>query len=170
MKNLIIIGFALLSLKSFACNEEIRNHLIVEQGMTKDEACREIQAFKNQISVEIANSNEARVLGFGRFKVEHHESRFLPHPTTGQLIFAPARTTLKFVAERALKDSLNGKISENNSEPLNSILIKITDLLKKYNHVSLSGIGSFKSTYSSHYNHTSISFSAARVLRESVAK
>lgn len=73
---------------------------------SKAEAERAVNAVIDGIKVGVKKTKTVQLIGFGTFKVASRKARIGVNPKTGQKIKIKASKTVKFVAGKALKESL----------------------------------------------------------------
>lgn len=73
---------------------------------SKAEAERAVNAVIDAIKVGVKKTKVVQLIGFGTFKVASRKARTGVNPKTGQKIKIKASKTVKFVAGKALKDTL----------------------------------------------------------------
>jgi Bacterial nucleoid DNA-binding protein len=73
---------------------------------SKAEAERAVNAVIDAIKVGIKKTKTVQLIGFGTFKVASRKARTGVNPKTGEKIKIKASKTVKFVAGKALKDTL----------------------------------------------------------------
>jgi nucleoid DNA-binding protein len=73
---------------------------------SKAEAERAVNAVIDGIKVGVKKTKTVQLIGFGTFKVASRKARTGVNPKTGQKIKIKASKTVKFVAGKALKETL----------------------------------------------------------------
>lgn len=73
---------------------------------SKAEAERAVNAVIDAIKVGVKKTKTVQLIGFGTFKVASRKARTGVNPKTGEKIKIKASKTVKFVAGKALKDTL----------------------------------------------------------------
>lgn len=73
---------------------------------SKAEAERAVTAVIDAIKVGVKKTKTVQLIGFGTFKVASRKARTGVNPKTGAKIKIKASKTVKFVAGKALKESL----------------------------------------------------------------
>jgi DNA-binding protein HU-beta len=73
---------------------------------TKKEAQAAVSCVFSSISKSLKKNNAVTVAGFGTFKVSKRNARMGRNPRTGEAIKIKASKAPKFVASKALKDTL----------------------------------------------------------------
>jgi nucleoid DNA-binding protein len=73
---------------------------------SKAEAERAVNAVIDAIKVGVKKTKTVQLIGFGTFKVASRKARTGVNPKTGEKIKIKASKTVKFVAGKALKESL----------------------------------------------------------------
>jgi nucleoid DNA-binding protein len=73
---------------------------------SKAEAERSVNAVIDAIKVGVKKTKTVQLIGFGTFKVASRKARTGVNPKTGQKIKIKASKTVKFVAGKALKETL----------------------------------------------------------------
>lgn len=89
-------------------NSELADKIAAEQGGTKADARRLVDAVFAAIAEAAASGEEIALSGFGKFKVKDSPAREGRNPSTGATIAIAASKKLTFSAAKALKDKLNG--------------------------------------------------------------
>ena len=80
-------------------------------GSNAAEAGRFVQAMTDVVSEALMKEDKVTLPGFGTFETSHRSARKGRNPSTGQEIDIAASVTAKFKPGKALKDSLNEKLS-----------------------------------------------------------
>lgn len=75
---------------------------------TKKEAQAAVDCVFSSITNTLKRGNAVRLVGFGTFKVDKRKAREGRHPRTGEQIRIKAKKVPKFVASKALKDTVSG--------------------------------------------------------------
>ena len=73
---------------------------------SKAEAERSVNAVIDAIKVGVKKTKTVQLIGFGTFKVANRKARTGVNPKTGAKINIKASKTVKFVAGKALKETL----------------------------------------------------------------
>lgn len=73
---------------------------------TKKEAQAAVDCVFSSITGALKGKDKVTVIGFGTFKVEERKARKGINPQTGKTINIAAKTVPKFVAGKALKESV----------------------------------------------------------------
>jgi nucleoid DNA-binding protein len=73
---------------------------------SKAEAERAVNAVIDSIKAGVKKTKTVQLIGFGTFKIASRKARTGVNPKTGQKIKIKASKTVKFVAGKALKDSI----------------------------------------------------------------
>ena len=73
---------------------------------SKAEAERSVNAVIDAIKVGVKKTKTVQLIGFGTFKVANRKARTGVNPKTGAKIKIKASKTVKFVAGKALKETL----------------------------------------------------------------
>nr|WP_256434845.1 HU family DNA-binding protein [Kaistia sp. 32K] len=81
---------------------------IAEQtGLPKTHVTHVIEAQAELVASTLRDANEVTLFGIGKLKPVEKAARQGRNPLTGDPVQIPARTAVKFVVSKALKDSLN---------------------------------------------------------------
>jgi DNA-binding protein HU-beta len=86
-----------------------KGDLVVEVAKvvsTKKEAKAAVDCIFSTISTALKKKQNVTLIGFGTFKVEKRNARKGRNPKTGEAIKIKARNVPKFVAGKALKDTV----------------------------------------------------------------
>ncbi|MBO9579549.1 MAG: HU family DNA-binding protein [Sphingobium sp.] len=89
-------------------NNDIAERLATQQGSTKADARKVVDAVFAMIADAAAEGDEIALNGFGKFKVKDSPAREGRNPSTGEPISIAASKKLTFSVAKALKDKLNG--------------------------------------------------------------
>jgi nucleoid DNA-binding protein len=81
-----------------------------ETGKTKIEIKEIIETALDIITKELVNGNSVRLVGFGNFEVRSRVAREGRNPQSGNKIHIPATKTPSFLAGKALKDAVKGRV------------------------------------------------------------
>ena len=73
---------------------------------TKKEAQAAVDCVFSSITDALKSKDKVTIIGFGTFKVEERKARKGINPQTGKAIDIAAKTVPKFVAGKALKESV----------------------------------------------------------------
>lgn len=76
-------------------------------GLTKADATRAIDAFKDTVSEILVKGDKITIPGFGTFSVSERAAREGRNPQTGATVKIAASKSAKFKAASALKEALN---------------------------------------------------------------
>lgn len=76
-------------------------------GLTKADANRAIDAFKETVSEILVKGDKITIPGFGTFSVSKRAAREGRNPQTGATVKIAASKSAKFKAASALKEALN---------------------------------------------------------------
>lgn len=76
-------------------------------GLTKADATRAIDAFKDTVSEILVKGDKITIPGFGTFSVSERAARDGRNPQTGATVKIAASKSAKFKAASALKEALN---------------------------------------------------------------
>lgn len=98
--------------KEIISKKEIVDKLAAEEDLkklTKADLTRVLNAFCDLVTDELADQNEVRLVGFGKFEVQHRAARKGRNPQTGDEIDIPAKNVPTFKAGKALKDAVAHK-------------------------------------------------------------
>lgn len=85
----------------------VENPVLSHYGVSKASANRFVDAFVDYVESQVANGNEVRIMGFGKFRARKHAARNGRNPQTGDEIVIPAGVTPSFTAGRIFKDKVN---------------------------------------------------------------
>lgn len=77
--------------------------------LSKADITRVLSGFYDLVTDELTEGNEVRVVGFGKFEVQHRAARKGRNPQTGDEIDIPAKNVPTFKAGKALKDAVAHK-------------------------------------------------------------
>ncbi|WP_088306596.1 HU family DNA-binding protein [Novosphingobium sp. B 225] len=89
-------------------NSDLADKRAADNGLTKAEARKQVDAVFAAIADAAANGEEVALNGFGKFKVKATPAREGRKPSTGAAIQIAAARKLTFAAANAVKDKLNG--------------------------------------------------------------
>ena len=89
-------------------NTDLAEKIAAEQGITKADARKIVDAVFAGIGEAAAKGEEIALNGFGKFKVKESAAREGRNPSTGATIQIAASKKLSFGAAKAVKDRLNG--------------------------------------------------------------
>jgi len=89
-------------------NSDIAEKIAAEQGGTKADTRKIVDAVFAAIADAAAKGEEVSLNGFGKFKVKDSPAREGRNPATGQAMTIAAARKLTFVPAKAVKDKLNG--------------------------------------------------------------
>jgi nucleoid DNA-binding protein len=92
--------------KKITKQDLIRN-IAEELGQTQEATAATVDAFLNQITQAIEDSNEVALHGFGGFKRSERAARLGRNPATGEPVQIAAASSLTFKQAKAVKDRLN---------------------------------------------------------------
>lgn len=76
-------------------------------GLSKADATRAIDAFKEVVEETLVKGEKLPVAGLGTFVVSKRAAREGRNPQTGATVKIPARNAVSFKAGKALKDAVN---------------------------------------------------------------
>lgn len=88
---------------------EIITNMAVKSGLTKVDAEKALNAFKDTVTEALINGEKVQIVGFGNFEITNRNERIGRNPSTGEAMTIPASKTPKFKAGKALKDAVNDK-------------------------------------------------------------
>ena len=74
---------------------------------TQADTERALNALAAAVSAQLKAGDEVTLPGIGKLKAVHKEARTGRNPQTGEAVEIAAKTVVKFVAAKSLKDSLN---------------------------------------------------------------
>lgn len=83
-----------------------RNNGYLNDRVTKKDAEAWLSAVCDVAAVELAEGGEVTLPGLGKLKTASKPARTGRNPQTGEAIQIPAKTVLKFVPAKALKEAL----------------------------------------------------------------
>jgi len=78
--------------------------------MNQNEVLSVVEAVLEKISDTMVNGSSVRLVGFGEFHVRRRKSRRGRNPKTGTEMIIPETKTPAFMAGKALKDAVKGRI------------------------------------------------------------
>ena len=78
----------------------------MEHYVTKKQAEAWLNAVCDIVATELAEGGEVTLPGVGKLKTDRRAARTGRNPQTGEALEIPAKTVIKFVAVKALKDAL----------------------------------------------------------------
>jgi DNA-binding protein HU-beta len=87
---------------------ELIEAVAAQQGATKAEVKRIIDATLSLIADAAAKGEEVSIAGFGKFKVKQSAARDGKNPRTGEPMVIAASKKVGFQPAKALKDKVNG--------------------------------------------------------------
>ena len=76
-------------------------------AISKAEAERAINAFKEAITDSLRKNNKVTLVGFGTFAVSHRRARRGHNPYTAERIKIPATKAVRFTVGKQLKEAVN---------------------------------------------------------------
>lgn len=76
-------------------------------GLSKADATKAVDSVFDQITAELKQGSEVRLVGFGTFAVAQRKATTGRNPRTGETIQIAASKQPKFKAGKALKDAVN---------------------------------------------------------------
>ncbi|HXK52444.1 HU family DNA-binding protein [Candidatus Nomurabacteria bacterium] len=79
---------------------------LAQQGMTKVEAARVLEALTTIITKALAKGEKVTLTGFGTFETRKRAARAGRNPQTGVVIQIPATRIAAFKAGKALRDAV----------------------------------------------------------------
>ena len=106
---LALIATLLLSASSasFAIGDnKLAERIAEEVGVSQEVARKMVDAFKEEVILQLRDGNVVRLHKFGRFYVEERPAR-AGNPGTGEMRPIPAKNLLRFQPSRQGNDSLN---------------------------------------------------------------
>ena len=86
--------------------KELVEVLSEKAEVSKAEASRMFDEVFNLLIEEIAKEGEARIDGFGTFKVLERAPRLAKNPRTGEVVDVPAKKVVSFKAAAVLRDKI----------------------------------------------------------------
>jgi len=87
---------------------ELVSAIAAEAGLTKVQAHAALDAALSAVTGAMAKGDTVTLIGFGTFKVSERAARTGRNPQTGKEINIAASKLPRFVAGKALKESVNG--------------------------------------------------------------
>ena len=87
----------------------IVNDVYERVGVTKKEAAEYVDAVFDAMKDTLAEGEDVKISGFGKFEVRQKGERVGRNPRTGEEIMIPERKVPRFKVSQVLKDELNGK-------------------------------------------------------------
>lgn len=88
-------------------NSELAEKISADQGATKTDARKLVDAVFAAITDAAASGDEISINGFGKFKVKASPEREGRNPATGEAMTIKASKKLGFTPAKAVKDKLN---------------------------------------------------------------
>jgi len=85
-------------------NELLTNLLSHTNAVTKKQAEAVLEALATTTAEAVAAGEEVALPGIGKLKLAHKAARTARNPKTGEQVQVPAKTKLKFVPTKALKE------------------------------------------------------------------
>jgi nucleoid DNA-binding protein len=78
--------------------------------MNQNEVLTVVEAMLEKISDTMVNGDAVRLVGFGEFHVRRRKARLGRNPKTGTEMMIPETKTPAFMAGKALKDAIKGRL------------------------------------------------------------
>ena len=88
---------------------ELAERLAGRTGMSKSAAKNAVDGVFEVIGEALANGEEARILGFGRFGTRNRPARTARNPRTGETLSVAASTVPVFKAGNMLKEAVKSR-------------------------------------------------------------
>ena len=79
-------------------------------GLTKFQVKEVVECLIAEVTKHMVQGHEVRLVGFGSFQVRQRVSRQGRNPQTGDKITIPTTRTPTFLAGKALKDAVKGRL------------------------------------------------------------
>ena len=86
--------------------DELARGVAERSGLGNSQAKSAVQAMLEEISKQIADGNEVRLTGFGKFSAVHRAAREGRNPRTGESMQIVAKSVPKFSAGAELKKAV----------------------------------------------------------------
>jgi DNA-binding protein HU-beta len=86
--------------------DELARGVAARSGLDNGQAKRAVEETLEEISKQIANGNEVRLTGFGKFSAAQRAARQGRNPQTGETIQIAAKRVPKFTAGAELKKAV----------------------------------------------------------------
>jgi DNA-binding protein HU-beta len=86
--------------------DELARGVAERSGLGNSQAKSAVQAMLEEISKQIADGNEVRLTGFGKFSAVHRPAREGRNPRTGESMQIAAKSVPKFSAGAELKKAV----------------------------------------------------------------
>lgn len=86
--------------------QELINEMAEGLGIPKKDVDRALTELADIVQDELARGNEVLLPGIGKLKTKQSAARTGRNPATGEEMEIPARTAVKFVVAKALKDAV----------------------------------------------------------------
>ena len=86
---------------------ELVELIATKAGITKADATRALDAFKEVVTESLSNGVKVPVSGFGTFATSERAAREGRNPQTGATVQIAARTAVTFKPAKALKEAVN---------------------------------------------------------------
>ena len=87
---------------------ELTNVLAKQEEITKGKASAVINAVFDAIGDALQRGEEVTIHGFGKFSISQRAARTGRNPRDGSAVSIPAKKAVKFTAQKALKDAVQG--------------------------------------------------------------
>ncbi len=88
--------------------EELISQVANKSGITEEEAQKVINAFTDEIKVQLRRGEKVTISGFGTFVLSQHKAKSFVNPKTGQTQEIPDRVFPHFKAGGNFKKSIRG--------------------------------------------------------------
>ena len=86
---------------------ELINFMAEKAGLTKADATRALDAFKEGIAEGLKKEKSVKLTGFCTFTAKKKEAKMGRNPRTGEAVKIPARVAVTIKAGSKLKDAVN---------------------------------------------------------------
>jgi DNA-binding protein HU-beta len=90
--------------------KELVNITATRTGKTKGEILEILEFMLEKITDSLMAGDKVRLVGFGVFEVRKRAARNGRNPQTGEKIIIPETKSPSFLAGKALKDAVKGKV------------------------------------------------------------
>lgn len=91
---------------------DIVSEVAAQVDLPQKEVDKVLRAFESAIMRQAASGGEARMVGFGTFKITHRAARTSRNPQTGEPAAVAARNAIRFVPGQALKDAAASSLKD----------------------------------------------------------
>ncbi len=104
--------------------KELIDHIATATRTKRTVAKKVVQAFLDNIIIELGKGNRLEFRDFGVFEIKHRKARKAQNPKTLDPVAVPAKRTVKFKVGRLMKQTL---LSDNGTAPLNAASLSRVD-------------------------------------------